>query len=122
VRYTPTQKANRQKGLIDENYMNQCLRDTSDIIDEILKKLIEAGKGIEINTAGLRYGMGQTNPHEKILRRYRELGGEIISVGSDSHEPAQLAYAFDLVPRLLQNCGFRYYTEFSQRKPEMIPL
>lgn len=56
----------------------------SDVIDEILRLLIEKGKGIEINTGGFKYGLGHPNPCEEILARYRELGGEIITVGADA--------------------------------------
>lgn len=94
----------------------------SDIIDEILKLLIAKGKGIEINTAGFKYGLGHPNPTEEILARYRELGGEIISIGSDAHEPAHVAYDFEKVPAILQSAGFRYYTVFQAREPEFIKL
>ena len=88
----------------------------SDIIDQILKYLIEHGKGIELNTAGLKYGLPYAHPHPDVLKRYRELGGEIITVGADAHKPEHTAYDFRKVPDLLKSCGFRYYTEFVQRK------
>ena len=122
IRYTPTQQKNKAQGIIDETYMDRCFRDSSDMIDEILRLLLAKGKGIEVNTAGIKYGLGHTNPQEKVLKRYRELGGEIITVGSDAHETKHLAYAFEGIPELLRKCGFRYYTEFRKRKPEMIPL
>jgi len=122
IRYTPTQQKNKAQGIIDEAYMDRCFRDSSDMIDEILHLLLAKGKGIEVNTAGIKYGLGHTNPQEKVLKRYRELGGEIITVGSDAHETKHLAYAFEGIPELLRKCGFRYYTEFRKRKPEMIPL
>lgn len=122
IRYTPTQQKNKEQGIIDEAYMDRCFRDSSDMIDEILRLLLAKGKGIEVNTAGIKYGLGHTNPQEKVLKRYRELGGEIITVGSDAHETKHLAYAFEEIPELLRKCGFRYYTEFRKRKPEMIPL
>ncbi len=122
TRYTPRMKALRQKGIVDEQYINELLNGSFDIIDEILKNIIAIGKGIEINTSGFKYGLGHPNPHEKILKRYRELGGEIISVGSDGHETAHLAYDFAKVPDLLKYCGFKYYTEFKDRKPQMILL
>lgn len=86
-------------------------------LDEILKTVIEKGKGIELNTAGLKYGIGFAHPHPDVLRRYRELGGEIITIGADAHKPEHIAYDFSKVSAILQECGFKYYTEFKGRKP-----
>lgn len=94
----------------------------ADIIDEILKALIALGKGIEINTGGFKYGLGHPNPTEAILKRYRELGGEIITIGADGHKPEHIAYDFDKVPQILKDAGFKYYTVFKERKPEFILL
>ena len=44
------------------------------------------GKGIELNTGGFKYGLGHPNPCEDIIKRYKELGGEIITLGSDAHK------------------------------------
>lgn len=93
-----------------------------DIIDEILRQLIAHGKGIEINTAGFKYGLGHPNPAEDILCRYHELGGEIITIGADGHKPEHIAYDFHRVPELLKTAGFTYYTVFKNRKPEFISL
>ncbi len=93
-----------------------------EILDEILNLLIERGKGIEINTAGFKYGLNHPNPTEDIIRRYHELGGEIITVGSDAHSPQQIAWDFEKVPGILKDCGFTYYTVFRNRKPEFIRL
>ena len=54
----------------------------ADIIDAILKEIISQGKGIELNTAGFKYGLGHPNPTEDVLKRYHELGGEIIKLDS----------------------------------------
>ena len=94
----------------------------SDIIDEILRYLITNGKGLEVNTAGWKYGLNFAHPHPEVLKRYRELGGEIITVGSDGHRPEHLAYDFHRVDELLKSCGFKYYTEFRQRKPYFCAL
>lgn len=93
-----------------------------DILDEILKKLISMGKGIELNTAGLKYGLGWAHPNPKLLSRYRELGGEIITIGSDAHQCGHIGYRFDDASLILQHSGFKYYTIFRQRKPEFIKL
>lgn len=86
-------------------------------LDAVLKQVIGMGKGIELNSAGLKYGLGFCHPHPDVLKRYRELGGEIITVGADGHCPEHIAYGFDRAAEVLRECGFRYYTEFVGRKP-----
>lgn len=93
-----------------------------DIIDEILTQLISKGKGIEVNTGGFKHGLGHPNPTEDIIKRYRELGGEIITMGADAHVPEYVAYEFDKTAHIIKNCGFKYYTVFKNRKAEFIPL
>lgn len=94
----------------------------ADVIDEILKTLIQQGKGIEINTGGFKYGLGHPNPTESILKRYHELGGEIITIGADAHKPEHVAFDFEKVPAILKDAGFSYYTVFKNRKPEFYKL
>lgn len=89
----------------------------ADQIDEILKRLVSMGKGLEMNMAGIKYGLGFPNPHQDILKRYRELGGEIVTVGADAHRPEHVAYAFDQAVDILKSCGFKYYAEYKERKP-----
>lgn len=100
----------------DKNFVYRC-EDYMEIWDECLRLLIDKGKGIEVNTAGLKYGLGHPNPHETILRRYRELGGEILTVGSDGHKPEHLAWDFEKIPEMLKACGFKYVTTFEKHKP-----
>lgn len=87
------------------------------LLDEILKMVIQKGKGIELNTAGLKYGLGFAHPHPEVLKRYWELGGEIITIGADGHKPEHIAYDFAKAGDILKSCGFKYYTEFKGRKP-----
>lgn len=88
-----------------------------DILDEILKTIIEKGKGIEINMAGYKYGLGQPNPSIDVIKRYKELGGEILTIGSDAHRPEHVAYDFFRLKDILAHAGFTHYTVFEQRKP-----
>lgn len=94
----------------------------ADCIDPILRRLIEHGKCLELNTGGLKYGLGEPNPSREILRRYRELGGELITIGSDAHVPEFLAYEFPAADEILKTAGFRYYTIFRERKAVQLPL
>lgn len=102
----------------------KCYRpaDYAELLDEILRTLISMGKGIELNTAGLKYGLGWAHPHPELLRRYRQLGGELITVGSDGHKAEHYAWEFDRAGEILSQAGFEYYTVFRKRKPEMIRL
>ncbi len=93
-----------------------------DVIDEILQTLIDNEKGIELNTGGFIGGLGAPNPCLEIVKRYRELGGEIITVGSDAHSPEWVGTHFDLACELLKDCGFRYYCIFEKRVAEFIKL
>lgn len=93
-----------------------------DVIDEILRTLIAKGKGIELNTAGFKYGLAHAHPTEAILKRYRDLGGEILTLGSDGHAPEQIAWDFAKVPEILKEAGFEYFTVFKNRKPQFIKL
>ncbi len=92
-------------------------RKFQDVIDEILKTLIAKGKGIELNMAGFKYGLHHPHPTEEILKRYKELGGEILTLGSDAHAPDQIAYDYHRLSSLLANAGFTHYTVFRKRKP-----
>ncbi len=103
-----------------DNSMNYL--DFKDIIDEILKTLIQNGKGIEINTSGIRYGLNDIHPNDDILKRYKELGGEIITVGSDAHRPEHVYMGFDLAYERLKSAGFDYITTFDKRKPSFIKI
>lgn len=113
VRYAPSSKP---------HYKKYKYPYYADIIDEILKTLLSHGKGIEVNTSGYKYGLGHTHPTTEILKRYKELGGEIITIGSDAHKPEHLCYDFSTVRGLLKSLGYKYYTTFKSGKPSMVKL
>ena len=93
-----------------------------DLIDPILKTLVEKGIGLEINSGGYRHGLGLPNPCPEIIKAYRQMGGEIVTVGSDAHAPEFIASHFDDVKELLLACGFSCYTIFRERRPEFIKI
>ena len=93
-----------------------------DQIDEILKLIINDGKGLEINTSNFRYGTDSWLPRESILRRYLQLGGEILTFGSDAHDPAYYQYHFNDAVEFAKHIGFKYYCKFHQRIPEFYNL
>lgn len=93
-----------------------------DVIDEVLKLVVNKGKGLEINTSSFKYGTGIWLPRESILERYHELGGEILTFGSDAHDPKYYQYHFNDAVEFAKQIGFKYYCKFRQRKAEFFPL
>lgn len=89
--------------------------DYRDIIDEILSIVVENEKGIEINTSALVKGFSNPNPHRDIIKRFKELGGEYITIGSDAHKPENVAAHFDVAEEILKDLGFKYYTTYENR-------
>lgn len=87
-----------------------------DIVEGILKIIIEKGKAIEINTAGLRYGLGYFHPKLQILKLYKDLGGELLTIGSDSHTPEYIGYEYKSTEKTLKELGFKYIHIFKERK------
>lgn len=94
----------------------------SEIIDEILLTLIKNEKALELNTAGLRQPIGVTSPDEGILRRYKELGGKLITIGSDAHFAEHLGAGIEQGYKLLQRCGFDSIAIYQNRTPTLIPI
>ncbi len=97
-------------------------RDYKDIFESIFKQLIPKGKGIEINSGGYRRGLGVPNPTPEIIRFYKECGGEIITVGSDAHNPSDISADFDKIEQIMIDSGFRYYTTFQKRNAKFHKL
>ncbi|MEC5424621.1 histidinol-phosphatase HisJ family protein [Virgibacillus sp. C22-A2] len=91
--------------------------DFHDIIKSIFQEIIYAGKGIEINTSGFRYGLENGMPSSDILKLYKECGGEIITVGSDSHVETTVGFGVKDSLELLKSIGFSYVSTFEGRKP-----
>ena len=53
---------------------------------------------------------------------YKELGGEIITTGSDSHTPSQIAFKFDYIYSYLKEIGFKYVCSFDKMNPQFIKI
>ncbi len=88
-----------------------------DQVEEILRLIIEKGKGIEVNTSSFRYKLEDLTPSRDILKLYRELGGEIITIGSDSHRAEQVGAMIPYVRDELKNMGYKYFCTFDKMKP-----
>lgn len=98
-------------------------RDFSDILDEMFRYLVHEGKALELNTKSYQDFKGrQITLDLDILKRYRELGGEIISLGSDSHDPSRVGHNFSHFAETIRSLGFRWSAHYEKRKLVQLPL
>lgn len=93
-----------------------------EIIRKSFKILIENGKGIEINTSGLRQAYGQTFPDLYWVKMFREMGGEVLSLGSDAHCTDDLGKGIKEGAEIALEAGFKYVCYFKNRKPNFIKI
>lgn len=91
-----------------------------EVLDEIFKLLIDKNKALEINTAGLIKGLSCFHPKLEAVKRYVELGGEKITIGSDGHSPDKIATEFSKTEELLKTCGLNGYFVYRNRIPEYV--
>lgn len=101
------------------DYPFECARD---VVAEVLRRAIADGKGIEVNTSGIRYGLGDFQPRREILELYRDLGGRVVTVGSDSHKPEHLDSYLRLAYRELAELGFEGVCAYEKGEPRLVRL
>ena len=82
-----------------------------------MRKVVEDGKGIEVNTSYHRYGLGDSTPSKDILRLYRALGGWILSIGSDGHKREELGGYVGEAKEVVRSLGFEELCTVEQMKP-----
>lgn len=93
-----------------------------DIIADSFRTLAQNGKGIEINTSGLRQGFGETFPNLRYTKLFREMGGEIISVGSDAHTAEDIGKNVRDGIEIAKAAGFTRIAYFKKRQPQFIAI
>lgn len=108
--------------IVGEHKVNVDINDYLYIIDEIFKTLIKNNKALEVNTSGLRQKIGVTMPDRFLLSRYKSLGGEYVTIGSDAHTVADLGKGINEGLHLLKEIGFTHYTYFEKHKPVNVPI
>ncbi len=84
--------------------------------DELLKAIIENKKSLEINTSGLRQLMARPMPDISILKRYKELGGRLITIGSDAHSAADVGAGIREGMKIAGACGFEKINFYTGRE------
>lgn len=93
-----------------------------DIITDIFRVLARSGKGLEINTSGIRQGFGDCFPSLKYVKLFRDMGGEIVTIGSDSHTVEDIAANSADGIEIARAAGFTRAAYFKKRKPYFIDI
>ncbi|WP_028516871.1 histidinol-phosphatase HisJ family protein [Ruminococcus flavefaciens] len=104
------------------NGINADISRFDDIIAEIFRDLAQNGRGIEINTSGLRQGFGDCFPSLKYVKLFRDMGGEIVTIGSDSHTVEDIAANSADGMEIARAAGFTKLAYFKKRKPYFIDI
>jgi histidinol-phosphatase (PHP family) len=71
------------------------LPDALELYEPILRALVDTGAALEINTSGLRQPPRETYPPASVTRRFVDLGGRAITIGSDAHRADSFAFGLD---------------------------
>ncbi|MBQ3136058.1 MAG: histidinol-phosphatase HisJ family protein [Clostridia bacterium] len=92
------------------------------VTDELLRTMISYDKALEINTSGLRQKIGLTMPDINIIKRYRELGGKLLTIGSDAHNANDCGKGIIKGMEIARECGFENITFYVSRETLEIKL
>ncbi|MEA5067197.1 MAG: PHP domain-containing protein, partial [Eubacteriales bacterium] len=93
-----------------------------DLIEPILEETAHRQIALEINTRGTYDWQKRVGPEKWAVKRFRELGGKYVTIGSDAHTASLLGEGFDQAVALLSACGYDAYTIYRERKPVRIAL
>lgn len=108
--------------IVGEHHIPISMERWTNRIDEILKALIEKKKALEINTSGFRQKIGVSMPDLPILQRYRELGGKLVTLGSDAHRWADVGAGIERGMEVLQKAGFHHFMIYLSHQPKALPI
>ena len=93
-----------------------------DIIEEIFEAIISNEKALELNVSGLSMEMNDTLPSPEYIKRFHDMGGKYVTVGSDSHYCEKVCNNIDKGYDILKSCGYDYFTVFENRQPKLIKI
>lgn len=89
-------------------------------ISDILSVIIERQIALEINTSGINTRLNDFMPSYDIIKKYREMGGELITIASDAHVPENVGNGFKTAKEALLAIGFKHYNYYEKRKAKEV--
>lgn len=107
--------------ILERTDIRPNIEDYYDVIDKILIALGKRGKALEINTSMVGR-IGITMPDINIIKRFRELGGKYVTIGSDAHKRENVGNYLEEGIEIARTCGFEYFTVFEKRQPKLVEI
>ena len=92
-----------------------------DKIRLILRKIIEKGIALEVNTSALDR-MGELMPPVDMIKSYYNMGGRLVTLGSDAHTPDRASVCFEEALACLREIGFDAVYYYQNRQPRPISI
>ena len=100
-----------------------CYSEFADVLDSILTFLVRNGKTLEINTKTYQLYRGRHPELDiNVLKRFRELGGEALSFGSDAHDITRIGDRFQWCRETALAAGIEYEVHYEGREPHYVRL
>lgn len=108
--------------IIARDKINVDMSRFDEVIDSIFLSLIKNKKALEINTSGLFMDMKDTLPNIRYVKRFKELGGEYVTVGSDSHYANKVFQGINTGYEIALASGFEHITIFKKHEPLLVEI
>ncbi len=108
--------------IVAREHINVDLSQYYYIIDEIFETIIKNDKALELNISGLFMDINDTLPNKALIKRYHDMGGKYVTVGSDSHYSEKVCIGIDRGYDILKECGYDCFTVFEKREPRLIEI
>ena len=108
--------------LYSRNNIRVDINEYKPLVDQILSLAAEKNISLEINAAGLRQPINRLSPEFDTVKRFKELGGKYVSVGSDAHYAQHIAVGIKDAMQVAKDAGFDCVTLFQKRQPVEIPI
>ena len=91
-------------------------------VDRILRTIVQKDIALEVNTSGITANGGMLMPEKDIVQRYLNIGGRIITLGSDAHIPENVDCGLAAGVAMLRTLGVTEVCYYQNRRPVYYPL
>jgi histidinol-phosphatase (PHP family) len=108
--------------IVAREHIDVDMTQFDDIINAIFETLIKNDKALELNTSGLFMSMADTLPNKNYIKRFHDMGGKYVTVGSDSHYCDKVCQGIEDGLEILKSCGYDNFTIFKERQPILVPI